>query len=161
MTPQERKYVATFKEVAGVIDRVWPLKGKQQYYTYSFKPDVPEASLMAYLHKTYKNINISSSDKEPTVAEKQKITIMELGVEIRDGYVNGYIIQGDSGGKIESTSEEPPTFNPEEMEKGLSDTAEIGQKKDTVRFIVQQSREISTPEGQQAFMNPAFRFFEK
>ncbi len=161
MVAQEKHYVAIFKDVAGVIQKVWPLKGKQQYYTYSFKPDVPEAALMAYLHKTYKNINISTLDKEPTVAEKQKITIFELGIEIRDGYVNGYIIQGDSAGKVEMTPEEPPTFNPVEMEKSLNDTAELQQKKDIVRFIVQQAKELTTPEGQQAFMNPAFRFLEK
>ena len=82
----------TFKNVSGMVAKIFEPKGSQRGYTYSFKVLEPEDALLPYLDPKYGSINISSLDDAPKYKEKQSIVIHNLGIKRNGKYTNAYIL---------------------------------------------------------------------
>lgn len=153
-------YDATYSDVSCVVKKIFMPKGGQKGITYSVSASGP---IKKYANK-YGCVLVSTFDTEPLFAEGQEI-IANLGIKKNGDFTNAYFITNQEKTESEPSieqkgNEEIDLLDPvccENQDAPYDGGITIEDKKAIVKFIASEAAQLA-PEGQQAFMNPAFKY---
>ena len=161
------KYEAIFENVRGKVTGVFEPKGAQRGYSYAIKISDPEPGLKKWLND-FGCIVLSTFDKTARFLPNIPVSITRLGLCRNGDFINAYLVPPDIKTDIEPKTQEKgddPTplieqETREQVDLRYNDIEDVQEKLDVVSKIVSIVKDL-TPEGQQAIMNPLFKYLGK